>query len=172
MEEKKTQVPSGTPESIAAPDDPAKRSKRRWRRFLVLYAVVWLLFASLGCAAFYKYLRVYEQALPEHVMDSLMETTAPETWLGYVKASIESESGEFDDAAALYEEYESVLLAGKSFSYRRAMRPNSLSAAAVWTCVPCRSPKSRTAISASAGISGRSAISRRAKRSAISAAPP
>lgn len=120
MEEKKTQVPSGTPESIAAPDDAAKRSKRRWRRFLVLYAVVWLLFASLGCAAFYKYLHVYEQALPEHVMDSLMETTAPETWLGYVKASIESESGEFDDAAALYEEYESVLLAGKSFSYRRA----------------------------------------------------
>ena len=120
MEEKKTQVPSGTPESIAAPDDAVKRSRRRWRRFLVLYAVVWLLFASLGCAAFYKYLRVYEQALPEHVMDSLMETTAPETWLGYVKASIESESGEFDDAAALYEEYESVLLAGKSFSYRRA----------------------------------------------------
>ena len=120
MEEKKTQVPSGTPESIAAPHDAAKRSRRRWRRFLVLYAVVWLLFASLGCAAFYKYLRVYEQALPEHVMDSLMETTAPETWLGYVKASIESESGEFDDAAALYEEYESVLLAGKSFSYRRA----------------------------------------------------
>ena len=37
-----------------------------------------------------------------------------------MKASIESESGEFDDAAALYEEYESVLLAGKSFSYRRA----------------------------------------------------
>ena len=33
MEEKKTQVPSGTPESIAAPDDPAKRSRRRWRRF-------------------------------------------------------------------------------------------------------------------------------------------
>ena len=120
MEEKKTQVPSGTPESIAAPHDAAKRSRRRWRRFLVLYAVVWLLFASLGCAAFYKYLRVYEQALPEHVMDSLMETTAPETWLGYVKASIESESGEFDDAAALYKEYESVLLAGKSFSYRRA----------------------------------------------------
>ena len=178
MEEKKTQVPSGTPESIAAPDDAAKRSRRRWRRFLVLYAVVWLLFASLVCAAFYKYLRVYEQALPEHVMDSLMETTAPETWLGYVKASIESESGEFDDAAALYEEYESVLLAGKKLfptaARRRAarMRPNSLSAAAVWTCVPCRSAKSRTAISASAGISGRSAISRRAKRSAISAAPP
>lgn len=120
MEEKKTQVPSGTPESIAAPDTAAKRSKRRWRRFLVIYAAVWLLFASLGCAAFYKYLRVYEQALPEHVMDSLMGSTAPETWLGYVKASIESESGAFDDAAALYEEYESVLLAGKSFSYRRA----------------------------------------------------
>lgn len=119
MEEKKMKVPSAAPEN-AAPDAAAKRSKRRWRRFLVIYAAVWLLFASLGCAAFYKYLRVYEQALPEHVMDSLMEATAPETWLGYVKTSIESESGDFDDSAALYEEYESVLLAGKSFSYRRA----------------------------------------------------
>ena len=119
MEEKKTEAPSAAPE-IAAPDESVKRSRRRWRRFLVIYAAVWLLFASLGCAAFYKYLRVYEQALPEHVMDSLMESTAPEVWLGYVKASIESESGVFDDAAALYEEYESVLLAGKSFSYRRA----------------------------------------------------
>ena len=54
MEEKKTQVPSAAPESIAAPDDAVKRSKRRWRRFLVLYTVVWLLFASIGCAAFYK----------------------------------------------------------------------------------------------------------------------
>ena len=35
MEEKKTQVPSAAPESIAAPDDAVKRSKRRWRRFLV-----------------------------------------------------------------------------------------------------------------------------------------
>ena len=119
MEEKKTEAPSAAPE-IAAPDESVKRSRRRWRRFLVIYAAVWLLFASLGCVAFYKYLRVYEQALPEHVMDSLMESTAPEVWLGYVKASIESESGVFDDAAALYEEYESVLLAGKSFSYRRA----------------------------------------------------
>ena len=85
MEEKKTEAPSAAPE-IAAPDESVKRSRRRWRRFLVIYAAVWLLFASLGCAVFYKYLRVYEQALPEHVMDSLMESTAPEVWLGYVKA--------------------------------------------------------------------------------------
>ena len=80
MEEKKTEASSAAPE-IAAPDESVKRSRRRWRRFLVIYAAVWLLFASLGCAAFYKYLRVYEQALPEHVMDSLMESTAPEVWL-------------------------------------------------------------------------------------------
>ena len=126
--EKKT-VPA-PPESVPAPDDAAKRSSRRWRRFLSLYAAVWLLFAALGCTAFYKYLRVYELALPEHVMDSLIESTAPETWLGYVKASIASESGVFDDADALYDEYRNVLLAGKSFSYRRA--PESRSDAPVF----------------------------------------
>ena len=134
MEEKKIETPSAVPESAAPADETAKRSRRRWRRFLILYAVVWLLFASLGCAAFYKYLRVYEQALPEHVMDDLMETTAPETWLGYVKASIESESGVFDDTAALYDEYESVLLAGKSFSYRRAPESSAVSPRFIVRC--------------------------------------
>ena len=134
MEEKKIETPSAVPESAAPADETTKRSRRRWRRFLILYAVVWLLFASLGCAAFYKYLRVYEQALPEHVMDDLMETTAPETWLGYVKASIESESGVFDDTAALYDEYESVLLAGKSFSYRRAPESSAVSPRFIVRC--------------------------------------
>lgn len=59
MEEKKIETPSAVPESAAPADETAKRSRRRWRRFLIFYAVVWLLFASLGCAAFYKYLRVY-----------------------------------------------------------------------------------------------------------------
>lgn len=127
MEEEKKPAPTAAPDNAPAPEDAAGHPRRRWRRFLLVYAAVWLLFASLGCAAFYKYLYVYEQALPEHVMDSLMETTAPETWLGYVKTSIENGSGEFDDTAALYEEYESILLAGKSFSYRRA--PESRTAA-------------------------------------------
>ena len=134
MEEKKTETLSAAPEGAAPADAAAKRSRRRWRRFLVIYAAVWLLFASLGCAAFYKYLHVYEQALPEHVMDELMEATAPETWLGYVKASIESESGAFDDAAALYNEYESVLLAGKSFSYRRAPESSAASPKFIVRC--------------------------------------
>lgn len=117
--------------SPAAPETRAERraaertvkvqsSSRRWRRFLVIYAAVWLLAAALGCTVFYKYLRAYEQSLPDHVMDSLMEDTAPETWLGYVRAAITAEASEFDNADALCDEYESVLLAGKTYSYRRA----------------------------------------------------
>ena len=49
MEEKKTQVPSGTPESIAAPHDAAKALQAALAAVpFVLYAVVWSLFASLG----------------------------------------------------------------------------------------------------------------------------
>lgn len=106
--------------SASRPKREPDRPKRRWRRFLLIYAAVWLVLAGAGCAVFYKYLSVYEQARPEHVMDSLMETTARETWLGYVKTSIEASAGEFDDAAALYTEYETALLSGKEFSYRRA----------------------------------------------------
>ena len=112
--------PVAVEQPTAAETEAAKRSKRRWRRGLCIYAALWLVFAFLGCTAFYKYLYVYEQALPEHVMDSLMEETSTETWLGYVKTSIENAVGAFDDAQALYDEYESTLLAGKSFSYRRS----------------------------------------------------
>lgn len=122
MEEKNFDTPAGTPEQETAPgpDGKEKRAKRRWRRFLLLYAAVWLVLAAAGCTVFYQYLRVYEKARPEHVMDSLMESTARETWLGYVKTSIEESAGAFDDAGALYAEYETALLSGKSFSYRRS----------------------------------------------------
>ena len=106
--------------STSRPKREPNRPKRRWRQFLLIYAAVWLVLAGAGCAVFYKYLSVYERSRPEHVMDSLMETTARETWLGYVKTSIEESAGEFDDAAALYTEYETALLSGKEFSYRRA----------------------------------------------------
>lgn len=118
--DEKNMAPNGSSENRPAPDIGKDRSSRRWRRFLLGYAVIWLLFAALGCTAFYKYLRVYEQALPDHVMDDLMESTSPETWLSYVKTAITAESNTFDDADALSAEYESVLLAGKTYSYRRA----------------------------------------------------
>ncbi len=118
MDEKKNVTPA--PENVPAPKRDTNRPKRRWRRFLLIYAAVWLVLAGAGCAVFYKYLSVYEQARPEHVMDSLMETTTRDTWLGYVKTSIEESAGTFDDAAALYTEYENALLSGKEFSYRRA----------------------------------------------------
>lgn len=123
MDEKNMHSPA-EPETpvpdTAAPGSSGRSSPRRWRLFLLLYAAVWLLFAALGCTAFYKYLRVYEQSLPDHVMDALMESTDPETWLNYVRSSITAESSEFDDADTLYTEYESVLLAGKTYSYRRS----------------------------------------------------
>ena len=51
MEENEKKPVPAAPENIPAPvpDEAAKRSSRRWRRFLVLYAAVWLLFAALGC---------------------------------------------------------------------------------------------------------------------------
>lgn len=132
MDEKnyETSAAPETPETETVPaprrsanrpkQEPSRPKRRRWRRFLLIYAAVWLVLAGAGCAVFYKYLSVYERARPEHVMDSLMETTARETWLGYVKNSIEQSAGEFDDTAALYTEYETALLSGKEFSYRRA----------------------------------------------------
>ena len=61
-----------------------KSGKRRWRRFLLLWALLLLAAGILGCAILYRYLAVYESTLPEHVMDALMDSTSPETWRGYV----------------------------------------------------------------------------------------
>ena len=97
-----------------------RRSKRRWRIFLWIYSVLFLLLGAAACYTLYRYAEAYENSLPENVMDELMEQQTPEDWLRHARSGAAVSVTEFEDGAALLDEYISASFPGKDISYRKA----------------------------------------------------
>ena len=77
----------------------------KWRRFLVIYILTFLLIGCLGCFVLYKYLGVYEKTRPEMLMDSLIETVSVDEWYLKAKANCSLDVNEFENAAEIYDDY-------------------------------------------------------------------
>ena len=97
-----------------------RRSKRRWRGFLAVYAVLFLILGAAGCYILYRYAAAYEASIPERVMDKLMAETTEDQWYAYARQGAELTVSEFEDANELFSEYFNAVLRGKSFTYRKA----------------------------------------------------
>lgn len=99
---------------------PARGEKSRWRRFLLLYAAVFLLLGALGCFVLYRYAAAYERSLPEHVMDRLMAETSEEEWYAYIRPDAPLAVSELEDGEKLFDAYFDAAIRGRGFSYRKA----------------------------------------------------
>ena len=97
-----------------------RRSRRRWRGFLAVYAVLFLILGAAGCYLLYRYAAAYEASIPEHVMDKLMAETTEDQWYAYARQGAQLTVSEFEDAGALFSEYFNAVLRGKNFTYRKA----------------------------------------------------
>ena len=97
-----------------------RRSKRRWRGFLAVYAVLFLILGAAGCYVLYRYAAAYEASIPEHVMDKLMGETTEDQWYAYARQGAQLEVSEFENAEELFAEYFDSVLRGKNFTYRKA----------------------------------------------------
>ncbi|MBQ3276715.1 MAG: hypothetical protein IJH47_06655 [Oscillospiraceae bacterium] len=97
-----------------------RRSRRRWRGFLAVYAVLFLILGAAGCYALYRYAAAYEASIPEHVMDKLMAETGEEQWYAYARQGAQLTVSEFENADELFSEYFNAVLRGKTFTYRKA----------------------------------------------------
>ena len=97
-----------------------RRSKRRWRGFLVIYAVLFLILGAAGCYVLYRYAAAYEASIPEHVMDKLMAETGEDQWYAYARQGAQLTVSEFENADELFAEYFNAVLRGKNFTYRKA----------------------------------------------------
>ena len=96
-----------------------KKSRRRWRRFLAIWAVCLLLVGAVGCVVLYKYLESFEISRPEHVMDDLMAATTPEQWYEHALDGFDPQLSHFDDPEALFAEYYEAALADAGYTYRK-----------------------------------------------------
>ncbi len=97
-----------------------RRTRRRWRGFLAVYAVLFLVLGAAGCYALYRYAAAYEASIPEHVMDKLMAETGEEQWYTYARQGAQLTVSEFENADELFSEYFNAVLRGKTFTYRKA----------------------------------------------------
>lgn len=93
--------------------------KRRWRRFLLSYALCFLILGAAGCALLYRYCDAYEQALPSRAMDALLADTAPETWYAPVRERFRDGVSPYEDGEALYAAYFEAVLRDAPISYRK-----------------------------------------------------
>ena len=119
-EEAPTEEPEETSVKRSRVQDKAekvRRGKRRWRIFLLVYSVLFLIAGAVGCYVLYRYTGAYEASLPEHVMDEFMATTTGEQWYDYVHDGADFTVSEFEDGEELYLSYYNAAIAGKSLSY-------------------------------------------------------
>ncbi len=99
-----------------------EREKRRspWRRFLLVYTVLFLLLGAAGCYVLYRYAAAYESSRPERVMDELMAATDEDAWYDYARDGADLSVSEFEDGEALFDAFFDTAVRGHSLSYRKA----------------------------------------------------
>ena len=98
-----------------------ERERRRspWRRFLILYTILFLLLGAAGCYVLYRYAASYESSRPEGVMDELMAATSEDAWYTYVRDGADLAVSEFEDGEALFDAFFDTAVRGHALSYRK-----------------------------------------------------
>ena len=96
-----------------------RKSRRRWRFFLLGWALFLLVVGAVGCLGLYKYLESYEISRPEHIMDDLMATTSKEQWYAHALDGFDPELSRFDNAEELFAGYFDAALANANYTYRK-----------------------------------------------------
>ena len=102
-----------------------KRAKKRWGRFLILWALFLLIIGAIGCVVLYRYLDVYEQTRPEIVIEEFLADQTAESIVTMAQQNMDLELTEFEDASVLYEEYLSTVDTSLPLTYRSEKRLNT-----------------------------------------------
>ena len=101
-----------------------RRSRRAWRRFLVIWAVLLLVIGALGCAFLYKYLDAFESTRPELTMDELMASYSADDWYAALSPTAGT-LNEYEDAEALYADFFDATVRDAELEYRSAVSRSS-----------------------------------------------
>ncbi len=96
-----------------------RRSRRRWRGFIAVYSLLFLLAGAALCFVLYRYCAAYEASIPEHVMDRLMEETDEEQWLSRAREGAGLSVSEFENGDELFDAYCEAVFRGHPFTYRK-----------------------------------------------------
>ena len=97
------------------------RGKKRWRAFIAIYSVLFLLLGAAGCWVLYRYAASYEASLPEHVMDDFMAATTEQQWYDYISKDVKLPDSDFEDSGAIFDAYYDAAIRSQKFTYWKSM---------------------------------------------------
>lgn len=97
------------------------RGKRRWRVFIAVYSILFLLAGAAGCFLLYQYADAYEISIPEHVMDKLMSETSQDEWHDYIRNGLALPDSPYEDGEAIFKEYYDAAIRDKTLTYWKYM---------------------------------------------------
>lgn len=98
--------------------DSSLSARKKWRRFLLIWALILLLLGAAGCFVLYRYLGVYEVTRPEPVLDAYLQNTSADELIQASLQNINLDLTEFEDADTLYRSYLQAVDTNRSLSYR------------------------------------------------------
>ena len=105
--------------------DSSLSSRKKWRRFLLIWALILLLLGAAGCFVLYRYLGVYEVTRPEPVLDAYLQDSSADDLIQASLQNINLELTEFEDADTLYRSYLQAVDTTRSLSYRSDAKNSS-----------------------------------------------
>lgn len=94
-----------------------------WRRFLTIWAVALLLLGLIGCLVLYRYLGVYEATRPELYMEEYMSSMTVQKLLDQMEVDSDLPVSQYEDPAALYQQYLSGLTLDGELRYAQEKHP-------------------------------------------------
>ena len=102
------------------PTRSAKKSKKKWRRFILIYTLVFLLVGAAGLTVLYKFLDSYEKSLPQHAIDDYMNGVTEEQWKELFLSGGDPAVTEFESKDDILTAYFEKSCAGKPVTAREA----------------------------------------------------
>ena len=102
-----------------------QKSRNRWGRFLLVWALILLILGAVGCFVLYRFLGVYEVTRPEMAVDTFLAGTDADSLAALAKENVDLPLTPFEDADQLYADYLESIDLSKPLSYRPDTRSST-----------------------------------------------
>ncbi len=97
------------------------KADTHWLRRLALWAGVLLILGAAGCAVFRRYLAVYEETLPEKVMEEIMLRMTESDWRMALRETCSGVS-RYEDKNRIFNDWFDGTVSGAELTWRKSLR--------------------------------------------------
>lgn len=95
-----------------------RRAGRKWRHFLLMYTLAFLILGALSLFLLWKYYESYEASRPRYAAETYTQSMTEDDWLAAALAAPALKETEFEDIGTLVRDYFETNCRGRDFTCR------------------------------------------------------